>query len=69
MNKINTRHWLPFYSPGLMERAEAFSFFIAMMIWPHAFNFLVCLFTFLVTITAIIRLVQFYNQHQTTIEK
>lgn len=22
------------YSPGLMKRAEAFSFFIAMMIWP-----------------------------------
>ncbi|MCE0723773.1 CDP-alcohol phosphatidyltransferase family protein [Legionella resiliens] len=52
------------YSPGLMERAEAFSFFIAMMIWPHAFIFLACLFTLLVTITAIIRLVQFYNQQQ-----
>lgn len=52
------------YSPGLMERAEAFSFFIAMMLWPRAFIFLACLFTLLVTLTAIIRLTQFYNQQQ-----
>ncbi|HAT8643085.1 TPA: CDP-alcohol phosphatidyltransferase family protein [Legionella pneumophila] len=51
------------YSPGLMERAEAFFFFILMMLWPDAFGFLSCLFTVLVTLTAIIRLVQFRNQY------
>ena len=56
------------YSPGLMERAEAFVFFIAMMIWPRAFVSLACLFTFLVTLTAITRLVQFYNQQQNSSE-
>ncbi|WP_058512655.1 CDP-alcohol phosphatidyltransferase family protein [Legionella santicrucis] len=52
------------YSPGLMERAEAFSFFIAMMVWPHAFVFLAFLFTLLVTFTAIVRLRDFYNQRE-----
>lgn len=52
------------YSPGLMERAEAFSFFIAMMIWPSAFVFLAFLFTLLVTFTAIVRLRDFYNQQE-----
>ncbi|KTD14748.1 putative phosphatidoglycerophosphate synthase [Legionella gratiana] len=52
------------YSPGLMERAEAFSFFIAMMLWPHAFIVLAFLFTILVTFTALIRLKDFYNQQK-----
>ena len=52
------------YSPGLMERAEAFFFFILMMLWPQAFNFLAFLFTVLVTLTAMIRLVQFRNQYR-----
>lgn len=52
------------YSPGLMERAEAFFFFILMMLWPQAFGFLAFLFTMLVTLTAIIRLVQFRSQHR-----
>lgn len=51
------------YSPGLMERAEAFFFFILMMLWPEAFGFLAFLFTVLVTLTAMIRLVQFRNQY------
>lgn len=51
------------YSPGLMERAEAFFFFILMMLWPQAFGFLAFLFTVLVTLTAMIRLVQFRNQY------
>ncbi|MBA2653179.1 MAG: CDP-alcohol phosphatidyltransferase family protein [Tatlockia sp.] len=51
-----------YYSPGLMERAEAFLFFIAMMLWPKAFVFLAILFTILVTLTAVIRLRQFYSQ-------
>lgn len=50
------------YSPGLMERAEAFLFFIAMIIWPKAFTALAILFTFLVSLTAAIRLRQFYQQ-------
>jgi len=49
------------YSPGIMERAEAFCFFIAMMLFPGAFNLLACVFTFLVTLTAVIRLMQFYK--------
>jgi len=52
------------YSPGLMERAEAFLFFIAMVVWPNAFTLLAYLFTGLVTYTAIIRLIQFYQQQQ-----
>jgi len=48
------------YSPGLMERVEAFLFFIAIMIWPSAFGVLALVFTLLVTLTAFIRLAQFY---------
>lgn len=48
------------YSPGLMERAEAFLFFIAMMLWPSAFGVLALLFILLVTLTAFMRLAQFY---------
>jgi phosphatidylglycerophosphate synthase len=47
------------YSPGLMERAEAFLFFIAMTLMPHYFNQLASLFCCLVCWTAIIRLVEF----------
>lgn len=47
------------YSPGLMERAEAFCFFIVMTLIPHYFNLLAWCFSFLVCITAIIRLKQF----------
>jgi archaetidylinositol phosphate synthase len=52
-----------YYSPGIMERSEAFIFFIAMMIWPSMFVLLASLFTFLVLLTACVRLYQFY-QHQ-----
>ncbi len=48
-----------FYSPGLMERAEAFIFFIAMMLFPYHFNSLAYSFTLLVFITACIHLYQF----------
>lgn len=50
------------YSPGVMERAEAFIFFIAMMLWPSAFGKLAALFSVLVLFTAGIRLHQFYQQ-------
>ena len=50
-----------YYSPGMMERAEAFVFFIAMMIFPSWFSLLSFMFCMLVVATAIIRLKQFYN--------
>lgn len=50
------------YSPGLMERAEAFIFFIAMMLWPGVFSQLAALFCLLVAWTTLIRLREFYQQ-------
>jgi phosphatidylglycerophosphate synthase len=50
------------YSPGLMERAEAFLFFIAMMLWPSMFVWLALLFTLLVLATAVSRLLEFRHQ-------
>jgi len=50
------------YSPGLVERAEAFAFFIVMMIWPQSFRYLWPLFTILVLWTTLHRLRQFYRQ-------
>jgi phosphatidylglycerophosphate synthase len=47
------------YSPGLMERAEAFIFFIAMVLLPDYFNILSLGFCLLVSITALIRLTEF----------
>lgn len=61
---VNDSHKSFYYSPGLMERAEAFLFFIAMMLWPNAFIYLAFFFTFLVTYTAVIRLVQFHSLQQ-----
>jgi len=48
-----------YYHIGLMERAEAFIFFILMMIFPQAFNVLAWTFSSLVLLTAIIRFFQF----------
>ena len=50
------------YSVGLMERAETFMFFIAMMYWPKAFTTLAALFCVLVMWTTLIRLREFYKQ-------
>lgn len=47
------------YSAGLVERAEAFLFFAAMILFPGSFTFLAYLFSFLVFLTAAIRMVQF----------
>lgn len=47
------------YSPGIMERAEAFAFFAVMIVWPQWFNPLAYLFSALVVLTALIRLAQF----------
>jgi len=48
-----------FYSKGLMERAEAFIFFIAMMLVPKWFESLAVIFTILVLWTAIVRVYSF----------
>jgi len=48
-----------YYSPGLIERTEAFGFFFLMFLWPSFFAPLAWVFTTLVFLTAIIRLYQF----------
>lgn len=47
------------YSPGLMERAEAFLFFIAMILLPDYFFSLAILFTVLVLLTSYLRVREF----------
>lgn len=47
------------YSPGIMERTEAFIFFALMILFPTLFTQLGCLFILLVTMTAFIRIWQF----------
>lgn len=48
------------YSPGIIERAEAFFFFALMILFPNAFFGIATLFTLLVILTGILRLNQFY---------
>lgn len=55
----NSSHKSFHYSPGLMERAEAFAFFIAMTLCPTYFNSFALVFCFLVCYTALIRLIEF----------
>lgn len=50
-----------YYSPGLIERTEAFIFFFLMMLFPLQFPFFAFLFTALVSLTAFIRIFQFKN--------
>lgn len=50
------------YSPGLMERAEAFIFFIAMIWLPQYFNLLSSIFCILVLWTAYLRIQEFIQQ-------
>lgn len=49
------------YNPGLMERAEAFLFFIAMIWLPNNFNILSSIFCLLVLWTATLRARNFYE--------
>lgn len=49
------------YSPGLMERAEAFLFFALMILFPAFFFYLSYLFSALVFLTAAIRMFQFFR--------
>jgi len=50
-----------YYSPGIMERTEAFIFFSAMILFPQAFLFLAIIFFLLVSLTAILRIYQFFS--------
>jgi archaetidylinositol phosphate synthase len=49
------------YSPGIIERPEAFLFFGAMIVWPQWFSLLAFVFVGLVFLTTIIRVWQFYR--------
>lgn len=49
------------YSPGLIERGEAFLFFGFMICSPSLFPTLALIFSFLVFLTAVLRLYQFYQ--------
>lgn len=60
----NDSHKSFHYSPGIIERAEAFIFFIAMMLWPSAFAYMAGSFIALVCLTALIRLYQFYVRYR-----
>jgi phosphatidylglycerophosphate synthase len=52
-----------YYIPGLIERAEAFVFFILMILFPSLFNIFAILLVILVLYTAAYRVWQFYRQH------
>lgn len=58
-----------YYSPGLMERTEAFILFAAMMAWPTQFWWLASLFCVLVSLTAGIRLWQFMKIKEPIVEQ
>jgi phosphatidylglycerophosphate synthase len=51
------------YSPGLMERAEAFIFFILMIWLPSIFAWLAGLFSLLVILTSYLRVREFVSQY------
>lgn len=55
----NESHKSFHYSPGLMERAEAFIFFFVMVLFPEYFNLLASVFCILVVLTAGVRLKEF----------
>lgn len=52
------------YSPGLMERTEAFLFFLAMILLPTCFEYLSATFSILVMYTAIKRYSEFSYRAQ-----
>lgn len=47
------------YSPGLIERFEAFVFFFAMILFPTVFNALGIIMTLLIFFTALVRVTEF----------
>jgi archaetidylinositol phosphate synthase len=60
---VNTSEKSFHYSPGLIERAEAFLFFLMMMWMPSQFSGLALLYIVLVTGTAFHRALEFNRQH------
>lgn len=58
----NDSHKSFHYSPGLIERAEAFLFFLGMMLLPTIFAPLATAFAALVILTAVLRIRQFGGQ-------
>ena len=50
------------YSSGIIERSEAFIFFISMILFPNIFSFLAFCFSVLVTATSFIRIYEFYKK-------
>ncbi|MEM9243211.1 MAG: CDP-alcohol phosphatidyltransferase family protein [Pseudomonadota bacterium] len=56
------------YSPGLIERAEAFIFFILMIILPSLFTFFALIFIILVSYTALLRVVEFCRSQKPVCE-
>lgn len=58
----NDSHKSFHYSHGLIERAEAFFFFAAMILWPGAFSVLSSVYILLVLFTAFYRLYQLLQQ-------
>ncbi|MBI2792956.1 MAG: CDP-alcohol phosphatidyltransferase family protein [Gammaproteobacteria bacterium] len=51
-----------YYSPGLIERAEAFIFFALMILFPSIFSWLAAIFIILVLLTSYLRLTEFIKQ-------
>lgn len=62
MFSANAGHKSFHYSVGLMERAEAFVFFIAMIVWPSAFVVLAWIYVVLVLVTAVHRVWVFASE-------
>jgi hypothetical protein len=60
----NTSQKSFYYSPGLIERAEAFLFFVLMILFSKAFSILAVIFSILVFLTAALRLYQFAQYRQ-----
>ncbi len=50
-----------YYSSGIIERAEAFIFFISMILLPDEFSVLAWMFTILVLLTTVVRVFQFFK--------
>lgn len=62
----NNSHKSFHYSSGLIERAEAFAFFIIMTLFPNSFKIMAVLYIILVFLTGIIRLYQFKQFSEAT---
>ena len=54
-----------YYSPGLIERGEAFIFFGLMICFPPLFPLLALVFSLLVLFTGALRTLQFYRSERT----